>query len=148
MTAVEGAASHDDVDALRRLIRRHRTLAALVCAAALALRLLVPAGYMVSGESGRIAVTLCPGMAPVGAMPMMHHAMPGPDHQRSDMQGHANAPCAFAGLAVPTLGAVDPVLLAMVLAIVAALALLPVVPRRAGRVPHLRPPLRGPPRRR
>jgi hypothetical protein len=136
------------VGALRRLIRSHVRLAALVCAAALALRLLVPASYMVSGEGGRIAVTLCPGTAPVPAatttaMGAMHHAMPEHDAPKQD---HADAPCAFAGLAVPTLGAVDPLVLAVALAIVAALALLrPARGWLRREAPYLRPPLRGPP---
>jgi hypothetical protein len=144
VTAAGGRGSRRRVRLLRRLIRSHVRLAALVCAAALALRLLVPAGYMVSGEGGRIAVTLCPGTAPVPAATMtaMHHAMPGHDAPKQD---HADAPCAFAGLAVPTLGAVDPVMLAVALAIVAALALRPARAWRRRDAPHLRPPLRGPP---
>lgn len=136
------------MQAARRLILAHGHLAALICVAALALRLLIPAGYMVSGDHGRIGITLCPGVVDrqpsmMTDMPGMHHATP--DRGKSEDHGKAEMPCAFSGLSAQVLGGVDPVLLATALAVVAATALR-VAPRTiVPAVPYLRPPLRGPP---
>jgi len=140
------------VRSLRHLILDHGHLAVLVCLAALALRMLMPAGYMLSGDGGRIAIIPCSGivlesgMAP--AMPVAdhataRHAMPG--HDTSREHGKAEMPCAFSGLSAPLLGGADLVLLVLALAFVAAMAL-----RASARAPvrtpaYLRPPLRGPP---
>ena len=135
---------------LRRLILCHRTFAVLICAVALAVKLLVPAGYMIGDVGGRAVMILCPGTAmPAAAatVPMHHAGMAA--HETADgagkAHGKAEQPCAFAGLAAPMLGTADPLLLATAIAFVLAAGLRPVraVPRAL--VPHLRPPLRGPP---
>lgn len=126
--------------ALRRHLRSRPWLAALALAAALALRLLVPAGFMPTVADGRVTLTLCSGVQP--AAPMA--AMPGMAHH-DDGSGTAEAPCAYADLALPALGSADPALLAAALAFVVALAMrraIPLAPRASAR---LRPPLRGPP---
>lgn len=121
--------------------------------AALLLKLLVPTGYMIAVDHGRLSIIVCPGMTPQPApmaMAGMAHgmaqdmAMPHDPGKPAD-HGKAEMPCAFAGLSAQVLGAVDIVLLAIALAVVAAMALRgrPVVaPRDA---PRLRPPSRGPP---
>lgn len=123
---------------LRQALRSHPRAAALILAAALLLRVLVPAGFMPSGGGGRFTLTLCPGAAPVVA------AMPGMEHH-GDRDATTQAPCAYADLALPALGGGDPVLLAGLLVFVLATGLIrriPLPPRVATR---LRPPLRGPP---
>ncbi len=132
---------------LRRLLLTHRRIAALIAAAALVLRILVPTGYMLASEHGRITVAVCTGLAGgtqmAMDMPGMHHAMPAPDKPMD--HGKAEMPCAFAGLSLLALGAVDPALLLAALAFVMALALF-VAPRpRLRAAAFLRPPLRGPP---
>lgn len=129
------------MNALRRLLAR-RHLALLICAAALLLKLLVPAGYMITAEGGRVSLTVCTGLAPsaaVTAMPGMHHDMPAKDH------GKPEQPCAFAGLAAQMLDAIDPTLLAAALAFIIAAALVRVLPAPPRRAAFLRPPLRAPP---
>jgi len=147
------------VTAIRSLFAQ-RHLAVLICAAALLLKLLIPAGYMIGQVDGRAAIILCPGSAPVpapapvpmahdGAMAMDHAAM---SHARSEQgSGHSgqdhgrDMPCAFAGLTAPGLAATDPIQLALLIAFVMAVGLaMPVLPRPVV-APHLRPPLRGPP---
>nr|WP_299597678.1 DUF2946 family protein [Sphingomonas bacterium] len=137
-----------DVLLVRRLLRTNRRFAVLFLALALAMKLLTPTGYMFVEDGGRIAVTLCPGFAPVAPPPemsgmsaMSHKG----DHGSSKGHGKPELPCAFAGLTASALGAVDAILLAAALAFVAALALRPVRPRPVFHAPHLRPPLRGPP---
>lgn len=129
--------------AIRRLLAR-RHLAALFCAAALVLKLLIPAGYMIASDRGRPTIAICPGgdVAGVAAV-RMHGGMPG--HGQPRDHGKAELPCAFAGLSAAALGAIDPVQLAVLVAFVMALGLLPVLPMPAARRVYLRPPLRGPP---
>ncbi|WP_428968505.1 hypothetical protein ACQR50_12065 [Sphingomonas sp. Xoc002] len=141
--------------AIRSLFAQ-RHLAVLICTAALLLKLLIPAGYMIGQVDGRAAIILCPGRAPApvpmahdGAMAMAHAAM---SHARSEHgSGHSgqdhgrDMPCAFAGLTAPGLAATDPIQLALLIAFVMAIGLaMPVLPRPVA-APYLRPPLRGPP---
>lgn len=130
--------------AVRRLLAQ-RHLAVLICAAALALKLLVPTGYMIDGSHGRIAVTICSGTGPVTMMmemPGMDHSML--DHGKKD-HGKAEMPCAFAGLSAAMTGAIDPIQIAALIAFVMALGLVAMVPPVPSRPVYLRPPLRGPP---
>jgi hypothetical protein len=133
------------VFAVRRLLAQ-RYFAVLVCAAALLLKLLVPTGYMIGSEPGRITLELCSGVAPramTNAMPGMHGDMP--DHGDSQDHGKVEMPCAFAALSTASLGAIDPIqfitLIAFVMAVGLSPAVLPTIMRRS----NLRPPLRGPP---
>lgn len=132
------------VSAVRRLFAQ-RYLVALLCAATLLLKLLVPTGYMIGNDHGRLAIVLCPGVvsaAEAMAMPGMHDAMP--DHGKKD-HGKAEMPCAFSGLSAAALGTIDGVQLAALIAYIMAVGLcLAVVPTPIRRI-HLRPPLRGPP---
>jgi hypothetical protein len=122
---------------LARRLLAHRRLAVLLCTAALLMKLVVPTGFMVGDHHGRLSIEVCSGVAPV-AMAMPGHPAPR-DH------GKAEQPCAFAGLSAAALGAVDPVLLAGLIAFVMA-AWRVAVSRPAPRVrAWLRPPLRGPP---
>ena len=117
-------------------------LAALIVAAALVLRVVVPGGFMPTVQHGQIVLTLCTGMAApthATAMPGMAH------HDPADDAVPAAGKCAYADLAQAMTGGADAILLAAALAFILALALaldvaLPPLP--AGR---LRPPLRGPP---
>lgn len=133
---------------LRRLILAHSQIAALICVAAMALRLVIPTGYMVSNDHGRVAITLCSGV--VAQQPSMTMDMPGmdhamPEHGRSKEHGKTEMPCAFSSLSAQVLGGADPILLIAALALVAAMALHAVPRPRIPATPYLRPPLRGPP---
>lgn len=133
--------------ALRHFVRACPGLAALVLAAALLLRLAVPAGYMPAISDGRVTLALCPDAAPV---PTTHAAMPGmAHHDAPNDEGHhpGDAPrgCAFADLSLPTLAGADPIQLAAAIlyVMVAALFLRALPPRVVA--PRLRPPTRAPP---
>ena len=135
---------------VRRLLAQ-RTLVALVCLAALCMKMLVPTGYMVVNDGGHIRVTICSGVEPrtvTMAMPGMHGDMAGhdmPDQGQPQEHGKAEMPCAFTALSAAALGAADIVLLVALVAFIMATALftsaLPAPPGPA----YLRPPLRGPP---
>lgn len=125
----------------RLFLLRHRGLTAWLVAVALLMKMLVPTGYMVGTSVGSIMVELCSGYDPVKMI--MHggtHQPDKPDHQGKE------TPCAFSGLGAPSLGGADPLLLALAVAFIMALAFR-IVPRRAlpGAPAHLRPPKRGPP---
>lgn len=153
------------MQAVRHLLAQ-RHLALWLCAATLILRLVVPTGYMIDVTQAHVAVIACPGVTapsampfagpgadPDAAMPMMHHAAavsadptadrdhPPAGHERADM------PCAFAGLSAAMLAALDPLLLAGLIAFIlrrglgAARIAIPTGFR------HAWPPLRGPPAR-
>jgi hypothetical protein len=137
------------VSAVRRLLAQ-RHLAVLLCAATLLLKLMVPTGYMIDTDHGRIAITVCAGTAP-HAMAMneagegagAHDGMPG--HGKSKNAGKAEMPCAFSGLSAAVLAPVDPVQLAALFAFIrsAGVAGTPLPPPFDPG--FLRPPLRGPP---
>jgi hypothetical protein len=130
------------VTRLRALALRFPAMAALVVAAALLLRVAVPAGFMPVVEDGRFTVLICSGAGPVKAVA----AMPGMDHA-THHRGEAEPPksCAFSDLSLQALGGADPIQLADAIryAFAAALVLATALPVVAAA--HLRPPLRGPP---
>lgn len=126
---------------LARRLLAHRRLAALLCAAALLLKLVVPSGYMVASHGGHLTIEVCSGMA---AAPVKM-TMPMSGHGKSHDGAKPDQPCAFAGLSAAALGAVDAVLLAALIAFVMALAFAPATLPPPLRRVRLRPPLRGPP---
>lgn len=118
----------------------------LLCVAALLLKLMVPTGYMIGSDHGRLAITVCSGTTP-GTMTMAMPGMRGGSggHGTSKEHGKTEMPCAFAGLSAAMLAAVDPVLLAGLIAFVMAIGLVGTVLPTPSAAAHLRPPLRGPP---
>jgi hypothetical protein len=134
------------VDAIRHLLA-HRRSAAFLCTLALLLKLLVPAGYMLAADHGRLSLIVCSGVAPPPApateMSAMHADMA--DHDRGSGHGKTEMPCAFAGMTAAALAATDPLQLAALIAFVVAGGMLWRAPDRPRAVARLRPPLRGPP---
>jgi hypothetical protein len=134
------------MDSLRHLLNRNRALAALVLACALAMKLLVPAGYMPGGQTMILTLSICAdatGGTTVRkiAVPMK----PGHGHVPGEPAG-TDAVCPFAAAALAMAGGADAPLLAIALAFIVLLGLVghsAPAPRAA---PYLRPPLRGPPR--
>jgi hypothetical protein len=134
------------VYALRCILLRYPALAGAVLAIALALKLLIPAGFMpVTASDGTITVQICSGMqsGPV-TMQMTIPGLPAGhgDQQKSDK---ADMPCAFSGLAMSMVSAVDPLLLTLAIAFIIALASRAPAILTPKRRAFLRPPLRGPP---
>lgn len=130
---------------VRHLIAQ-RHFAVLLCAATLLLKLLVPTGYMIDNDHGRITITICSGTAPrtmTMEMPGMHGDMP--DQGKSKDHGKAEMPCAFSGLSAAMLGSIDPVQLAALIVFILALGLIATHSPAPSRPAYLRPPLRGPP---
>ena len=125
---------------LRALLLRHRALAFLAIAAALCLKVVVPAGYMLDSDATSITVRLCAdGLGHAGTVKI---AIPG----KGDPASHKAAPdCPYTALTLATLGGADIALLAAALVFLLALGFAPVHLPRAAHPLHLRPPLRAPP---
>ncbi|RZM31566.1 MAG: hypothetical protein EOP67_32340 [Sphingomonas sp.] len=134
---------------VRALFRLHPSLAGLLIAVALAVKMLVPTGYMPVADATGIKLQLCPGAMATAEAPaaMAHHAMatPSADHREHMPASKAEMPCAFAGLAAPVLAAVDAILLAVAVAYVAAVAVRTASRTAPPMLSRLRPPLRAPP---
>ncbi|WP_287980511.1 MULTISPECIES: hypothetical protein [Sphingomonas] len=139
------------MDALRRLILRRRTVAGIMLAAALAMRLLVPAGFMPDSAAGNLRLILCPAASPIDALTAAgpaKHVMTRQDHREHGHQSAPqDAPCAFGGLALASLLPVDPVLLAAAILFAMVLAAFGRIAPTPPIALFLRPPLRGPPAR-
>lgn len=131
---------------LRSLARKHARLALVLLALALAVKAVVPSGYMLGGDGERfLTVTICSDAS--GNPRQMQIALPGkPDSSGDHAADAAKAShCAFSGLGHGALGGADPVLLAGALAFILLIGTAPLVPLAARQTPYLRPQLRGPP---
>lgn len=133
------------MSALRALIRDHARLMLVLLALALAMKAVMPSGFMLSAGGERfLTVTICSDVN--GSFKQMQIAIPdkgsGGDHSDAASKGQ---PCAFAGLGHAALGGVDPVLLAAAIAFILLVGVAPLQTLPARDIPFLRPPLRGPP---
>lgn len=129
------------MQAIKTFFRAHSAITLSLLMAVLALRLIVPVGFMPVVESGKLVVSICSSTGPT----KMVMDMPGMDHKSS--KPVAEGGCAFADLSMPTLAGTDPIQLSALIALIMASGLVVVIafpPRRSG---HLRPPSRGPPAR-
>ena len=127
----------------RSFLHSHKALAALLLAAVLCLKVLIPAGFMPGLTGTVLTVSICADST--GERLTRHIVIPAkgsPDGQRSGAGGE----CAFTALTMGALGGADLVLLALAAAFILALGFAPVTfPAPRGSL-RLRPPLRGPPR--
>ena len=126
---------------LRALIRDYRILVILLMACALAVKALVPQGYMIGGGQRLLSVQLClDGITHKSiavAVPMSGEHTPA--------KSAADEPSAFTALSMAALSAADAPLLALALVFILAAGCAPRTFTLRGHTPHLRPPLRGPP---
>lgn len=125
----------------RLLAQRHLTT--LICVVAMLLKLLVPSGYMLAADHGRITMAICSGVAssPITiSMPMRHDDSGGKDHH-----GRDEMPCPYGSLAFPALQAVDPIQLALLMAFILAVGVVVIAPAPRASSAFLQPPPRGPP---
>jgi hypothetical protein len=135
----------------RAFLHNHHQLAALLLAAALCLKALVPAGYMVGQQANLLTITICAD-APGGhtdraiAIPFSGTESGSAADHRAD-HGKTDQTCPYSALTMASLTGADALLLAAALAFAVALAYRPIVPASARRASRLRPPLRGPPAR-
>ena len=131
------------MDKIRLFFKARPAVAALLIALALAMKLLVPAGYMLTPSSKYLTVLVCSGtnMDPVTIKVPMAPKAPG----TGDSDTAGKDVCSFSGLGHASLAAADPILLAAAILFILALGFLPAPPGLRAVPTHLRPPLRGPP---
>ncbi|WP_084592277.1 DUF2946 family protein [Novosphingobium sp. MBES04] len=130
--------------ALRSFLARHLWLFALVIAMALAMKALVPAGFMIESAGAKVlTVEICDSQ---GHTRLQKIALPGkPDTSSQQQHAKAAKECPFTALSAHALGNADPALLALALAFILALGFLPTPPLRLIRARYWTPPLRAPP---
>lgn len=133
------------MQALRALAHRHRRLAVLLVVVALALKALVPAGYMLHQRGTVLTVEICADASGGKLTQQIVVPRSGAPAGGQETPGKAPATCPYATLAFAALAGADAVLLLLALAFILALGLAPAPTSPLRRVPFLRPPLRGPP---
>jgi hypothetical protein len=143
MTSREAAAKgFASMTALRAFLFRHRLLAVWLVAAALCVKMVVPAGLMVSSDAKVLTIRICAdslghdGLATV-AVPMKGAA------GKTGAAGKGE--CAFGALSMASMAGADPALLALALAFILLLGFASTPAPHLRRLSRLRPPLRGPP---
>lgn len=131
--------------AWRVFLKQHRWLALWLIAAALAVKALVPAGYMLADTGGKtLTMAICDGNGPATMtidIPM------DPDHAKPGSSGKQDGGCAYAGLGHAMLGGADPVLLLAAIAFLLALGFAPAATPALRRRAFALPPAQGPPSR-
>ena len=128
---------------LRTTLVRHRTLAALMLAAALCLRAVLPTGYMVGQQSKVLTVQLCDASSGHAAVRQITSPMADGTGQKKDQKTRGD--CAYGSLSMASATGPDPALLLLAVAFILALGFAPVRISAPKRISHVRPPLRGPP---
>lgn len=128
---------------LRAFLYRNRPAAIVLVLAALCMKALVPAGFMIGQGPSVITIEICNDAS--GAAMTKQLVIPakgGP----ADSKGQGDkSECSFSSLAMAAVGGADIALLAGELAFILALAFAPSPRRTPARAHYLRPPLRGPP---
>ena len=129
---------------LRDFLRSHRMATLFVLLAALTMRALVPAGFMLSAGHSALQVTICGDAAAMATAQLLLPHQTSPDPAGHD-HSQTSATCAFAALAMVAMGGGEA---AKVLALLVLLAIATTArpgSLRLARRRYQRPPLRGPP---
>lgn len=126
---------------IRLLIARHHHVALAIAIVALAIKMMVPIGYMPGTAANGIAITVCNGMS---AETFGSSIQPGTHKQHDDSRGE-HPPCPFASLGLLSTVAIDPPLLIAANRFVIRSGLWPSHSPDTAVPAFLRPPLRGPP---
>jgi hypothetical protein len=134
---------------IRAFCLANRRLAAFALALALCMKVLLPAGFMLSssfdGSSDKVlTLTVCHSGSEAPAVANVTVPLDG-KAQGKDLQGKADGHCPYSSLSMTALGGASAPLLAIALAVILALGLSPARHLPFGQIAHLRPPLRGPP---
>jgi hypothetical protein len=134
------------MSSLRAISHRYVQLTLVLVVLAMAVKALVPAGYMISPAGERfLTVTICADAS--GTPKQMRIAIPdknetGGEHSEAADKSQS---CAFSGLGHSALAGADPVLLAAALVFILLVGFTPLRAPPARDNAFLRPPPRGPP---
>jgi hypothetical protein len=129
---------------LRHILLEQRRLALWLVAIALAVKALVPGGYMVGQQGTALTIAICGDAA--GANLVRKIVVPQRETPEDLALHHAKgAACPYSALDMAGTAGTDPSLLVLALAFILAIGLAPLVAPALATRSHLRPPLRGPP---
>lgn len=131
------------MQALRALLFANRHVAAIVMAAALCLKALIPAGYMPDIGAQALTIEICADSTSEHLTRLLvvpHKGIPA-----ADRHDGAACACPFSSLVHQCLSGVDPILLMVAVAAIMVLGVAAQTPAPRHSHRHLRPPLRGPP---
>ena len=115
----------------------------LLVAAALCMKTLVPAGYMIGQEGKALTVQICNDAVSDHAIKQI--AIPMKDGSGGSGLKQNNAECPYSAMSMAALTGADPALLVLALAFIIALGFAPSPVPAARRALYLRPPLLRPP---
>ncbi len=125
----------------RAFLIRNRALVALLAAAMLCFKALLPAGTMLTVQNHVLTVAIC---ADASSGKIVKQIVI-PINGKHDQQSKADGACPWSALGMGAVAPTDPLQLVLALAFILALGFLPLTARAPERRERLRPPLRGPP---
>lgn len=130
--------------ALRNFLMARRAMAIAVIVLALAIKALVPTGYMIETGARVFTVAIC---ADASGDHVLSRAIvvPGKPASGGQSKSKSGEGCAFASHSAAGVSAADPVLLALALAFIVLLGFLAIALPASSAGRRLRPPLRAPP---
>lgn len=125
--------------ALRLLAHSWHRLTLVLAISALAIRFIIPAGFM--PDPKHLGIVICTGHGPLAMTIAIPSDKPGPSHQGSQ----PDQPCGFGGALVSVLPPIDPVVLLAAIAFIVAERRITADNLPVWSPAWLRPPTRGPP---
>ena len=118
----------------------------ILVAAALCLRMVMPAGFMVAPDAKVLTIRICVDSLDHDAIAAIAVPMKGSAGKTGGVgSGVGKGECAFSSLGMAATGGADAVLLALALAFILLLGFASTPAPHPRRLSRLRPPLRGPP---
>jgi hypothetical protein len=129
----------------RAFIGNHRHLALWLAAVALAMKALVPAGYMVGQQGNVLTVHICADAQAQHLTKQIVIPQKGGSSQDGSEHGKASGTCPHSSLTKISLSGANATLLAVALIFILALGFADLALPALARLTHIRPPLRGPP---
>ena len=133
--------------AIRAFFRCHRSLALALVLLALAMKALVPAGFMPAAPGKVLSVVMCDGQGAMQANATQAAKLALPDAGKSgesNPTAKSDSACPYGGLNA-ALDGTDALLAAALLLFILALGFAPATIPALRRADHTQPPLRGPP---
>jgi hypothetical protein len=131
------------MQSIRAFFLRYRGMAIVLVMAALCMKVLVPAGYMIGQNSRILTVQIC--QDGLGEAITKQIAIPMTDDAGDSTGQPGKGDCPFSTLSMASLSGADAALLAIALAFILALGISAARQNPVRQFSHLRPPLRGPP---
>lgn len=129
----------------RTFIAKYRIAAMFLLAAALCVKVAVPAGYMLGGSSKIFSIQICHDGLSNQTTRQIVIPMDGKSHDSGKRHGSDDSPCPYSALTLATLSGTDATLLIEALNFILARGFIVQSPVRTAQISYLRPPLRGPP---